>query len=424
MLYVVSRRYFLLFTITMSSLFFYASSCDKVQATAASTPKEIPAESKQNISLAANGTVPKPAKEQVIDPRALSKTFTEIASQVSPSVVTIRVEGPKISANRLPFRSFPFPFGMQDDDGRLQQKRPSFQGAGSGFVVDERGFIATNRHVIQNAATIEVVFADGKKFKAKLVSTDPRLDVAVVKILDLGTYPLKAATLGDSEKLKAGEFVMAIGNPFGFDHTVTVGVISATGRKIGQLPDYQDLLQTDASINQGNSGGPLINLDGEVIGINTMIVAPSGGNVGIGFAIPSNMAKKSISEMIAFGKVARAYIGVSVRALTDQEKDFLEQVLGIQNQGVLVERVSPKSPSEKAGLKAQDVLLSMDGQPVKDFVDVVKLVSAHKIGEEITLELLRKGKKTKIQVKTDSFPIETKDDHSQESNEFMFEGQK
>ncbi len=352
--------------------------------------------------------LPPPSKEQLDFARNLSRTFTQAASQISPSVVSIQVEGRKKLApsQRNALRGLPFLFGYGDEDINQDTQ---FQAAGSGFVIDERGYIVTNRHVIQDADLIEVTFVDGKTVRAKIVGADPRLDVAVIKVERPRGYQLKAAKLGDSSRLETGEWVMAIGNNLGLDHTVTVGVVSATSRTLRGIADGHGIIQTDASINSGNSGGPLINLDGEVIGINTLIYSPygtAGGNVGVGFAIPSNLIKPSITELIATGKVVRAYIGISIQMLTEKDQDILENLLGIHGKGTTIVDVSPDSPAEKAGILPGDILLSIDGKPITNHAEVPRMIASHKVGDVLHLEILRKWKKTpvKISVQTEELP--------------------
>lgn len=354
------------------------------------------------------------AKGQVEDARGLSRTFAQVAEQVSPSVVAIRVaKKQKMSRvmRRGPFhQNMPFPFGFpfgspdEDDEGQGDEDMgaPLQRGAGSGVVIDDKGYILTNNHVVGGADEIKVQFQDGKELPAKIVGTDPRSDLAVISVQAKG-YALKAAPLGDSEKLAVGEWVMAIGNPFGLDHTVTVGVISAKGRSgIGERSgNYQDFLQTDASINPGNSGGPLVNLNGEVIGINTAILGP-GGNIGIGFAVPSDMAKPIARELIASGKVRRPFLGISMQPYTSD----MAKALGAPEKGALVGQLTTGAPAEKAGVRRGDVIVKVDGKPVNTSRDVQRYVLARRVGDAIALDVWRDGKLMSLQAKTAELPGE------------------
>lgn len=361
-------------------------------------------------------STPSPAasRGQVEDARGLSRTFAQVAEQVSPSVVAIRIaKKQKMSRvmRRGPFhQNMPFPFGFpfgspeEDDEGQGEEDMgaPLQRGAGSGVVIDDKGFILTNNHVVGGADEIKVQFQDGKELPAKIVGTDPRSDLAVISVQAKG-YSLKAAPLGDSEKLAVGEWVMAIGNPFGLDHTVTVGVISAKGRSgIGDRSgNYQDFLQTDASINPGNSGGPLVNLNGEVIGINTAILGP-GGNIGIGFAVPSDMAKPIARELIASGKVKRPFLGISMQPYTSD----MAKAMGAPEKGALVGQLTNGAPAEKAGVRRGDVIVKVDGKSVGSSRDVQRYVLARRVGDTIGLEVWRDGKLMSLQAKTAELPGE------------------
>lgn len=351
-----------------------------------------------SITAAATASVapalPPPSKAQVDEARTLSRTFSQVAEQISPSVVSIRVQKKQkmhMMHRGSPFgHDFPFPFGFpfgnpddnNDDQSQSdEQSGPVMRGAGSGVVIDDKGYILTNNHVVGGVDEIKVQFADGKELNGKIVGTDPRSDLAVISV-DTKNYKVKAAQLGDSEKLLVGEWVMAIGNPFGLDHTVTVGVISAKGRSgIADGPGtryYQDFLQTDASINPGNSGGPLVNLNGEVIGINTAILGP-GGNIGIGFAVPSDMAKPVVKELIQNGKVRRPYLGISMQELTQD----MAKAWGGPEKGALVQSLTQGAPAEKAGVKRGDIIIKVDGKPVLNSRDVQRQVLTRRVGDNI-----------------------------------------
>jgi serine protease Do len=341
-------------------------------------------------------------------PRAVSQSFAQIADQLAPSVVSIRVEKKqKAPRMRNPFHDFPFPFpfGGPDGPGDDDEERGMVQrGAGSGVVIDEKGMILTNNHVVGGADKIEVRFVDGRELPAKVVGTDPRSDLAVIRV-DTKSYGVRAARLGDSDKMRVGEWVMAIGNPFGLDHTVTVGVISAKGRAgIGDTRGgYQDFLQTDASINPGNSGGPLVNLAGEVIGINTAILGP-GGNIGIGFAVPSSMARPIADELVATGKVRRPYLGIRMQEMPAK----MAKAMGAPEKGALVQAVEQGAPADKAGVKRGDVILSVDGKRVDGSRDVQRQVLTHRVGDTVGLAVWRDGKTVDLKVRTAELPSDEK----------------
>jgi serine protease Do len=359
------------------------------------------------IAAEVKPALPPPSREQVADARSLSRTFAQVAEQLSPSVV--RIEISKTAKMRRgpagnPFRGSPFehffggpggPGGGDDDDSPMQG--PKQKGMGSGVVIDNKGHILTNNHVVEDADEVKVAFVDGKTVTGKVVGTDPKTDLAVVKVD--GVKDLRAARLGDSDKMQIGEWVIAIGNPFGLDHTVTVGVLSAKNRSGFGKTTYEDFLQTDASINPGNSGGPLVNLDGEVIGINTMI---AGMGTGVGFAVPSTMARPISDQLIAGGKVRRPYLGISMQDVTPD----LQKSLGgkAPEKGALVGQITPGSPAEKAGVKPGDVITAVDGTPVDGSKAVQKNVLTKKIGQKVDLALWRDGQSMKIAATTAELP--------------------
>jgi len=363
-------------------------------------------------SAAVTPALPPPTKAQVEETRTISHTFAQVAEQVSPSVVAIRVaKKQKVRINRRgnpfgrehPFGNpFGFPFGGPDDedDGSEEQSGPVQRGAGSGVVIDEKGYILTNNHVVGEADDIKVQFLDGKELAAKIIGTDSRSDLAVISV-DTKGYAVKAAKLGDSEKLMVGEWVIAIGNPFGLDHTVTVGVISAKGRSgiANSKGNYQDFLQTDASINPGNSGGPLVNLNGEVIGINTAILGP-GGNIGIGFAVPSDLARPVIKDLIASGKVKRPYLGISMQ---EMQQD-MAKALGGPEKGALVQALTPGGPAEKAGIKRGDIIVKVDSKQINSSRDVQRQVLQRRVGDAVALEVWRDGKLVNLTAKAAELP--------------------
>ncbi|MEZ4704921.1 MAG: DegQ family serine endoprotease [Bdellovibrionota bacterium] len=283
-------------------------------------------------------------------------------------------------------------FGRRNPFFPQQGQGPQATSLGSGFVLSEEGYILTNNHVVEKAKDITVTFADETERKATLVGRDPKTDVALLKV-DPGDQKLKTVILGDSDAMKVGEVVVAIGNPFGLSHSVTQGIISAKERSIGIVGQYDDFIQTDASINPGNSGGPLLNLYGEVIGINTAILA---SGQGIGFAIPINLAKQIILKLKEDGKVVRGQLGVMVQKVTND----MVKALGLSSKsGALVAQVVKGSPAQAAGIEVGDVIVSFDGQSIGDWHKLPLLVAGTKVGKKVEVELLRDGKSKKVTVK-------------------------
>jgi Do/DeqQ family serine protease len=315
-------------------------------------------------------------------------SLSPMIKKVSPAIVniatrgTIHEKGPQNPLLDDPFfRRF---FDVPQDSG--PRDRP-FQSAGSGVIFDARsGYIVTNAHVVENASEITVTLQDGRDLKADIVGSDEPSDVAVLKVKTDG---LTQISLGDSGKVEVGDFVVAIGNPFGLQHTVTSGIISGLSRS-GINPDgYEDFIQTDASINPGNSGGALVNLRGELIGINTAILSRSGGNIGIGFAIPVNMAHTVMDQLIKYGSVKRGLLGVSMYTVTPD----IAQSLGLPNAtGALVSQVVDGSPAEKAGIHTGDVITSVNGQPVKSNGELRNAIGLMRVGDKVEIGLLREGK--------------------------------
>ncbi|MEA2757908.1 MAG: serine protease Do [Methylobacteriaceae bacterium] len=278
-----------------------------------------------------------------------------------------------------------------DDAPRQQQRRSN--SLGSGFVIDSSGIVITNNHVIADANEVTVIFTDGQKLKAEIVGKDTKVDVAVLRVKP--DKPLKAVKLGDSDKARVGDWVMAVGNPFGLGGSVTAGIVSARNRNIESGP-YDNYIQTDASINKGNSGGPLFNMDGEVIGINTAILSPSGGSIGIGFATPANTVQPIIDQLQRFGETRRGWLGVRIQNIDDAIAETLN--LGAVR-GALIAGVDDKGPAKPAGLKTGDVITKFDGKEVKESRDLPKIVAATPVGKDVPVIVMRDGKEVTLNVK-------------------------
>jgi Do/DeqQ family serine protease len=312
-------------------------------------------------------------------PSELTPSLAPMLEKVIPGIVSIGIHG-KIAAQENPL--FLDPFFRRFFGSRERE----FQAAGSGVVVDaNRGYILTNNHVVENAEEITVSLNDGRHLAAKKIGVDPATDVAVVQV---ASDRLTGVALGDSDALKVGDYVVAVGNPFGLRQTVTFGIVSALGRTGLGIEGYEDFIQTDASVNPGNSGGALVNLDGEVVGINTAIVGPSGGSVGIGFAIPINMARDVMDQLIAHGEIKRAQLGVTIQDLTPD----LAKTLGVNvEMGAVVNEVIADSPADKAGIKAGDVITKVNSQPVLGASGLRNKIGLMSIGSELHITLIRNG---------------------------------
>ncbi len=331
--------------------------------------------------------------------------FRSVAKKVSPAVVFIKVEKDVASRGSQYYFS---PFGSPFDDdffrrffGEPPQRRSPHQepkkrqevGQGSGFLITPDGYILTNNHVVGEADRVKVQMLDGREYKAEIVGTDPGSDLAVIKI-DESDLPF--LHLGNSEQLEVGDWVLAIGNPFGLSHTLTAGVVSAKGRSGIGLNDYEDFIQTDAAINPGNSGGPLVNLEGDVVGINTAIFSRSGGYMGIGFAIPVNMAKKIRDQLIEHGEVKRGRLGVYIQDMTPE----LAESFGLDKpEGILVTQIVEDSPAEDAGLKRGDIIIALDGDKVNNVSSLRNRISLTAPGTKVRLDIIRDGREKQVKVK-------------------------
>ena len=334
--------------------------------------------------------------------RETGKAFRSVAKQVSPAVVFIQVEKEVTRRDSVtnPFGNHPFGdeffrrfFGQPPQEAPQQAPKRREAGQGSGFIISADGYIMTNNHVVGDADKVTVQLLDGREFDAKIVGTDPPTDVALIKIEADERFPY--LPLGDSDRLEVGDWVLAFGNPFGLSHTLTAGIVSAKGRSGIGLNDYENFIQTDAAINPGNSGGPLVNLDGEVVGMNTAIFSRSGGYMGIGFAIPINMAKSIREQLVKHGTVTRGRLGVYIQDLT---KDLADSFDIDQRSGILVAQVMEGSPAEKAGLKQGDVILELNGEKIDKVASFRNQIALTRPGTAVDLLVLRDGKKQKIEV--------------------------
>ncbi len=341
---------------------------------------------------ATQAPVAAPSENGRVTPRV---SYADVVDRVGPGVVTIRSERRVRAPRQFPFSNDPL---LREFFGGLfggaPQGRESRQlGVGSGVIVRSDGYILTNHHVVDGAQEIGIEFTDRRGFSAKLIGSDPPSDLAVLKI---DAKDLTALSLGNSDEVRVGDVVLAVGNPLGIGQTVTAGIISAKGRSTG-LSDgsFEDFLQTDAPINQGNSGGALVNTNGLLIGINSQIVSPSGGNIGIGFAIPSNMARVVMEQLINSGKVERGHLGIAIQPVTPEIAAKLKLA---QSRGVSVENVAPDSAAARAGIRPGDVIVAFNGQPVSDGNTLRNQVAATAPGTEAELTVLRDGREQKVRV--------------------------
>lgn len=338
--------------------------------------------------------------------KQIAKGFSNVAKHATPAVVYIESQleekQPANLREKNPFDYFNDDFFNRFFNFPYEKQRPSKKETvrGSGFLVTEDGYIVTNNHVVENASKVTVTLNGGKKVTAKVVGCDPKTDLAVIKIEGKG-YPF--LTFGNSDTLEVGEWAIAIGNPFGLQETVTVGIVSAKGRNDLNIAAIEDFIQTDAAINPGNSGGPLLNVECEVIGVNTAIVSGSGGYMGIGFAIPSSMAKQIMAQLIKEGQVTRGFLGVTLQALDSELAGFYQLD---HAKGALVSEVVKGSPAEQGGLKQEDIILSYNDQPVESLSTFRNAVSMMAPGSILKLKVLRDGKEKALTIKIASSPQE------------------
>ena len=340
------------------------------------------------------------------------ESFADLAERLMPSVVNISTTT-IVTTNSNPFPGFQFPPGSPFEDmfkefGTPQTRKSA--ALGSGFIIDEKGIVITNNHVIQDAEDIVVRVGEDKEYKATIIGSDPLSDIAVLQIDSKEKFiPVK---FGDSDKARIGDWVIAIGNPFGLGGTVTSGIISARNRSIG-LSRYEDYIQTDASINSGNSGGPLFDMNGDVIGINTAILG-KGGSIGIGFSIPSNSAKKVVSQLVEFGETKRGWLGVRIQVVTQEIAD-IEKL--DKPRGALVASVAEKSPSDKAGIKAGDIILEFDGTKIDEMKELPKIVAQTEVGKTVDVKVWRNKKEIIKKIKLGR--LETSSDFKEEKKEII-----
>jgi serine protease Do len=334
----------------------------------------------------------------------------DLADRVLPSVVEIAVEQKAPDAidsapdspttpksqpapDDSPFKDFFDDFlNKRGGQGGAPKQNRVVTGMGSGFIVDATGLIVTNNHVVEGAEGIEVHLQDSTILEAELVGRDPKTDIAVIRVKP--TTPLKPLSFGNSDTLRIGEWVMAIGNPFGLGGSVSLGIVSARNRDINAGP-YDDFIQTDAAINKGNSGGPLFNMNGEVVGMNTAIFSPSGGSVGIGFSVPSNTVNNVVGQLVKFGETRRGWLGVKLQAITDDIADSMN-IKGVK--GALVADVTPDGPSAKGGMLAGDVIIEFDGKPITDMRSLPRAVGETDVGKRVAIKVNRKGQIISLEV--------------------------
>ena len=340
------------------------------------------------------------ARAQQAMPTVQLPSIADLSDRLLPAVVEITIESKSASASpalpslpdlpdNSPFKDFFDEFLKRQQQGDNGQPR-TMTSMGSGFVVDGAGLIVTNNHVVEGADSIEVHFQDDTVLKAELVGRDPKTDLAVIRVKP--SKPLPTVSFGDSDQLRIGEWVVAIGNPFGLGGSVSLGIVSARNRDINAGP-YDDYIQTDAAINKGNSGGPLFNLNGEVMGINTAIFSPTGGSVGIGFSVPANTAKGVVDQLVKYGETRRGWLGVKIQSVT---QDIAESMGLDHPRGALIADVTKTGPAEKAGIEAGDVVIEFNGHQVTQMRDLPRIVAETEIGKQVPVKLLRQGKEVMV----------------------------
>lgn len=334
-----------------------------------------------------NEPILSPLEVQAESIKITGLNFAPLVKKVKPAVIKVMSES---------IRERSYGDSMLDRFFNIPKRRERVPGVGSGFLISSDGYIITNNHVVANAIIVRIKTIDEKEYKAKIIGTDPKTDLALLKIK---AKNLSFVELGDSNKVEVGEWVLAIGNPLNQDLSVTAGIISAKGRQLG-LARYEDFLQTDAAINMGNSGGPLINMEGKVIGINSAIIAPSGGNVGVGFAIPSSMARKVISDLKNKGRVVRGYLGIGIETISDKEAKDVDFPFG----GIIISKVEEDSPAKETGLKKYDLIVKVNGKRVKKAEELSTRIAELSPGDKVELEIYRKGSKKIVYVTVGEAP--------------------
>ncbi len=350
----------------------------------------------------------------------LPTSFADLAEQLTPAVVNISTRQ-TIIAQKRNVPQLPPPFGdlfedyfKQSPNGAPPKKR-QVSSLGSGFIIDPDGIIITNNHVIEKADEISVKLSDGREYPARIIGRDPKTDIAVLKVEAKKDLPF--VPLGDSNKVRVGDWAIAIGNPFGLGGSLSAGVISAINRNINAGP-YDSFIQTDAAINRGNSGGPLFNMKGEVIGVNSAIISPSGGSVGIGFSIPADIVKTVVSQLREYGETRRGWLGVRIQILTKE----LSENLGLDDTGgALVSEVSPEGPAAKGGIKRGDVIIRFDGQTIEEMRDLPRIVANTKIDKAVSVQVIRNGKRRTLRIVTgrlaEDIPDNTQTSSTEDTND-------